>query len=169
MARTRKTTATVEQPGNVVELQPGIEEQDPVEQPAEPTQAAALDGQPEGERPEAQFRSRGFSLHEVRLIGRIAREADVRVTPGGMHVAYLRVATNGLKDSDTEFHQLTAFGKAAEFAGEYLGKGRLVYVEGRLQTRSYDDQNGVRRWATTILVNRLQALDSRRTAADGEQ
>ena len=106
----------------------------------------------------------------MRLIGRIAKEADVRVTPTGTHVAaYLRVATNGLRDSDTEFHQLTAFGKTAEFAGQYLGKGRLVYVEGRLQTRSYDDQNGIRRWVTTIVVNRLQALDSRRPAAEAEQ
>ena len=105
----------------------------------------------------------------MRLIGRIAKEADVRVTPGGTHVAYLRVATNGLRDRGTEFHQLTAFGKTAEFAGQYLGKGRLVYVEGRLQTRSYDDRDGVRRWVTTIVVNRLQALDSRRTAAKAEQ
>ncbi len=168
MARTRKTSASVEQPENVVELQPGIEEQAPVEQPDEAAQAPAPDGQPEGDQPEAQFRSRGFSLNEVRLIGRVAKEADVRVTPSGTHVAYLRVATNGLKERDTEFHQLTAFGKTAEFAGEYLGKGRLVYVEGRLQTRDYRDQDGIRRWVTTIVVNRLQALDSRRPAAEAE-
>ncbi len=169
MARTRKTTASVEQPENVVELQPGIEEQAAVEQPDEAAQAPASDDQPEGGLPEAHFRSRGFSLNEVRLIGRIAKEADVRVTPGGMHVAYLRVATNGLKERDTEFHQLTAFGKTAEFAGQYLGKGRLVYVEGRLQTRDYRDQDGIRRWVTTILVNRLQALDQRRSAEQPEQ
>jgi hypothetical protein len=124
MARTRKTTETVEQPENiVVELQPGIAEQAPVDQPDEATQAAAPDDQPEGEQPEAQARSRGFSLNEVRLIGRIAKEADVRVTSTGTHVAYLRVATNGLKDGDTEFHQLTAFGKTAEFAGHYPRQG----------------------------------------------
>jgi single-strand DNA-binding protein len=170
MARTRKTPASVEQPENVVvELQPGIAEQAPVEQPDEATQAPAPHDQPDGEQPEAQPRNRGFSLNEVRLIGRIAKEADVRATPGGTHVAYLRVATNGLKDGDTEFHQLTAFGKTAEFAGKYLGTGRLVYVEGRLQTRSYNDRDGVKRWVTTIVVNRLQALDSRRAGAEAEQ
>jgi single-strand DNA-binding protein len=170
MARTRKTTTSVEQPENVVvELQPGIEEQAPIDQPGEATQAPAADDQPEGGQPEAQIRSRGFSLNEVRLIGRIAKEADVRVTPSGTYVAYLRVATNGLRDSDTEFHQLTAFGKTAEFAGQYLGKGRLVYVEGRLQTRSYNDRDGVRRWVTTIVVNRLRALYSRQAAAEAKQ
>jgi len=172
MARTRKdTTATVEQPEDVVvELQPGIEEQDPVEQPDEATQAAAPDDQAEAEQPEPQFRSRGFSLNEVRLIGRVAKEATVHVTAGGMHVGYLRVATNGLKPTDTEYHQLTVFGKTAEFAGQYLGKGRLVYVEGRLQTRPWDDpRDGIRRWTTTIVVNRLQALDSRRTAEEADE
>lgn len=79
MARTRKTTESVEQTENVVELQPGIAEQEPVEQPDEPTQTAQQDDQPEGGQPEAQFRSRGFSLNEVRLIGRIAKEADAWV------------------------------------------------------------------------------------------
>jgi single-strand DNA-binding protein len=152
MARTAKTAQTAEITENVVELQPGIGEQALVEQPgAEGT-------------PGTQARSRSFSLNEVRLIGRIAKEADVRTTSSGMHVAYLRVATNGIKDGDTEFHQLTAFGKTAEFAGQYLGKGRLVYVEGRLQTRDYLDHDGIRRWATTIVANRLQALDQRRPA-----
>ncbi|HSR25280.1 MAG TPA: single-stranded DNA-binding protein, partial [Candidatus Eisenbacteria bacterium] len=96
------------------------------------------------------------------LIGRIAKEPEVRVTPGGMHVAHFRVATNGRET--TEFHQVTAFGQTAEFVAEYLGKGRLVYVEGRLQTRAYDDQDGIRRWVTTIVVSRLQALDQRRSA-----
>ena len=171
MARTRKTSATVEQPENgVVELQPGIQEQDPVQQPDEATQAHASDDQPEAEQPEPQFRSRGFSLNEVRLIGRVAKEATVHTTAGGATVGYLRVATNGLREGDTEFHQLTVFGKTAEFAAKYLGKGRQVYVEGRLQTRAWDDpRDRIRRWTTTIVVNRLQALDSRRAPADAEQ
>jgi single-strand DNA-binding protein len=168
MARTRKTTTdTVEQPENVVELQPGIQEQEPVEQLDETAQVSEPVDEAEGEQPEPQFRSRGFSLNEVKLIGRIAKQATVHMTPGGTTVGYLRVATNGLKDGDTEFHQLTVFGKTAEFAAKYLGKGRLVYVEGRLQTRRWEDpRDRITRWTTTIVVNRLQALDSRRPAAD---
>jgi single-strand DNA-binding protein len=171
MAGTRTTSNTVEQPENVVvEIQPGIQEQEPVEQPDEAAQVAAPDDQAEAEQPEPQFRSRGFALNEVRLIGRVAKEATVHMTAGGTMVGYLRVATNGLRDGDTEFHQLTVFGKTAEFAARYLGKGRQVYVEGRLQTRAWDDpRDGIRRWTTTIVVNRLQALDSRRPAADAEQ
>jgi single-strand DNA-binding protein len=168
MARTRKTTDSVEHPENVVvELQPGIQEQEPVEQPDEAAQVSEPVDEADGEQPEPQFRSRGFSLNEVRLIGRIAKEATVHVTPGGTTVGYLRVATNGLRDGDTEFHQLTVFGKTADFAAKFLGKGRLVYVEGRLQTRRWEDpRDRITRWTTTIVVNRLQALDSRRQAAD---
>lgn len=161
MARTRKTT-TVEQPDNVVELQPGIGDQDPVAQADEVAQPAVTDDQTE-----ATSRSRGFSLNEVRLIGRIAKAAAIHETPGGTSVGYLRVATNGLRDGDTEFHQLTVFGKTAEFAAKYLGTGRLVYVEGRLQTRHWDDpRDRIRRWTTTIMVSRLQALDFRRQGDD---
>ena len=168
MARTRKTTTdTVEQPENVVELQPGIQEQEPVEQPDEAAQVAEPVDEAEGEQPEPQFRSRGFALNEVRLIGRVAKEASVHTTPGGTTVGYLRVATNGLRDGDTEFHQLTVFGKTAEFAATYLGTGRLVYVQGRLQTRHWDDpRDRIRRWTTTIMVSRLQALDFRRQGDD---
>ena len=171
MARTRKDTAIVEETDNpVVELQPGIETQEPVTQPDEACQADAPDAEDEDEQPEPQARSRGFSLNEVRLIGRIAKEPTVHVTSSGTTVGYLRVATNGLREADTEFHQLTVFGKTAEFAANYLGKGRQVYVEGRLQTRAWDDpRDRIRRWTTTILVNRLQALDSRRPAAEAEQ
>jgi single-strand DNA-binding protein len=160
MARTRKTDQTTE---NVIQLRPETEEppqvDDQVDRPPEHT----LEEAPETDEALEQLsRSRGPALNRVELIGRVTKEADVRVTPSGMHVAYLRVATNGLRDRDTEFHQLTAFGKTAEFVGEHLGKGRLVYVEGRLQTRDYRDRDGVRRWVTTVLVNRLQVLDHRR-------
>jgi single-strand DNA-binding protein len=104
------------------------------------------------------------------LIGRVATEATVHVAPSGTSVGYLRLATNGLRETDTEFHQLMVFGKTAEFAANYLGKGRLVYVEGRLQTRAWDDpRDRIRRWTTTILVSRLQALDFRRQGDEAEQ
>ncbi len=167
MARTSKTDKTTE---NVIPLRPEAEEPR-VDDQVEESPEHALEEPPEtpDEAPEQQLRSRGPALNRVELIGRVAKEADVRVTPSGMHVAYLRVATNGLRDRDTEFHQLTAFGKTAEFAGEHLGKGRLVYVEGRLQTRDYRDRDGIRRWVTTIIVNRLQVLDQRRPADQAEE
>ena len=171
MARTRKDTATVEQKDDVVvELQPGIEVQERVEQPDEADQAVAPDAETEDAQPEPQSRSREFSLNEVRLIGRIASDVTRYPARSGISVAHLRVATNGGREGDTEFHQLTAFGKTADFAANYLGKGRKVYIEGRLQTRAWDDpRDGIRRWTTTIVVNRLQAVDSRRSAAEAKQ
>jgi single-strand DNA-binding protein len=157
MARTRKTAET---PDNVVQL-PQVEEQPPAPAQAEDVARDEPVEEPAGaedEAPEAQpRRSAGPGLNRVELIGRIAKDPDVHITPSGMHVAYFRVATNGF--GPTEFHQCTAFGKTAEFLGEYLRTGRLVFIEGRLQTRAYDDQHGIRRWVTTIVVNRLQVLD----------
>ncbi len=164
MARTRKTDETT---GNIVPLRPEGEEQTQADdQPQEPVQPESDEPVEPGEALEQQPRRRGAgpSLNRVELIGRIAKEPDVRATHTGMHLAYFRVATNGREDKDTEFHQCTAFGKTAEFIGEYLSIGRLVWIEGRLQTRAYDDPDGVRRWVTTIIVNRLQALDQRRPA-----
>ena len=160
MARTRKTDETTE---NIVPIRPDVEEQPQVDdQPAELVQPDS-DQQAEAEEtPDTQSRSRGPALNRVELIGRIAKGPDLRATHTGMHLAYFRVATNGRDDRDTEFHQCTAFGKTAEFIGEYLTTGRLVYLDGRLQTRAYDDPDGVRRWATTIVVNRLQVLDHQR-------
>jgi single-strand DNA-binding protein len=165
MARTRKPADTAAE-GVIVQLRPEPEE--PVAEAAEdliPDMPDAVDEPPDPDaEPEERSRSRGPGLNRVELIGRMAKAPDIRVTPTGMHVAYFRVATNGR--DNTEFHQCTAFGKTAEFLGEYLGVGRLVFIEGRLQTRPYDDRDGVRRWVTTIVVSRLQALDQRRP---GEQ
>ncbi len=167
MARTKRNTAPtaeIDEP-NIVPIQPGIEEQAPVDQPNdEPTPVGELDEQPEADDDQAEAEPRSYggpSLNRVELIGRIAKDPDLRYTRSGMPMVYFRVATNGLKPEDTEFHQCTAFGKTASFIGEYLSTGRLVQLDGRLQTRAYDDRDGVRRWATTITVNRLQALDFR--------
>ena len=157
MARTRKTD---EIPENVIELLPEVEEQLQVDDQSAESAESDSDQQPEPEEAsELQARYRGPGLNRVELIGRIAKAPDLRVTHTGMHLVYFRVATNGRED--TEFHQCTAFGKTAEFIGEYLTTGRLVYLDGRLQTRAYDDPDGVRRWVTTIVVNRLQVLDHR--------
>lgn len=170
MPRTsRKTTATAETPdSNVVPLHPDQAEQAPADEPA---QVPEPDEQSDGEeQPERQSRGgRGPALNRVELLGRIAKGPDVRMTHSGMRLAYFRVATNGLKEQDTEYHQCTAFGRTAQFIGEYLSTGRLVYLDGRLQTRAYDDPDGVRRWAMTIVVNRLQVLDFRRRDEQAEQ
>ena len=121
-----------------------------------------------------------MNLNKVMLIGRLTRDPEMRYTPSGAPVTSFSLATNrygqttdGEKKEYTDYHNVVVWniGKRnlAEIAGQYLHKGSLVYVEGRLQTRSYDDRDGVRRWATTIVVNRLQALDSRRPAAEAEQ
>jgi single-strand DNA-binding protein len=161
MARTRKTAETAGE-DKVVQL-PQVEDQSPADDQDQDQAQDAVD-EPTGaedEAPESQpRRSAGPGLNRVELIGRIAKDPDVRITPSGMHVAYFRLATNGF--GPTEFHQCTAFGKTAEFLAEYLRTGRLVFIEGRLQTRTYDDQHGIRRWVTTIVVNRLQVLDQRR-------
>jgi single-strand DNA-binding protein len=179
MGRTRKPPKDG-RAADVVELQPGIADQPPVHQGEEGAAAAqseaaaevaqaethATDVPPDvpdaPEQPPAPASQyRGPALNRVELIGRIAKEPDVHVTPTrGTHVAYFRVATNGRET--TEYHQVTAFGQIAEFVGEYLGVGRLVFIEGRLQTRVYTDRDGIRRWVTTIVVSRLQVLDSRR-------
>ena len=158
MARARKTDENTE---NVVPLRPDAGEQPQVDDQAEELEPDS-DHRAEAEEPsESQSRSRGPALNRVELIGRIAKGPELRVTHTGMHLVYFRVATNGRDERDTEFHQCTAFGKTAEFIGEYLTTGRLVFLDGRLQTRAYDDPDGVRRWATTIVVNRLQVLDHR--------
>jgi single-strand DNA-binding protein len=157
MARTPKNDETTE---NVIELRPEIEEQPQVDDQSGEPASLESDGQAESaESPELQSRYRGPGLNRVELIGRIAKGPDLRATHTGMHLVYFRLATNGRED--TEFHQCTAFGKTAEFIGEYLTTGRLVYLDGRLQTRAYDDLDGVRRWVTTVVVNRLQVLDHR--------
>ncbi len=160
MPRTPKTTDTQE--GVILPLRPEGEEQPEADEPAQPP---ASDEQPQPEAmPEApeQSRWRGPGLNRVELIGRIAKAPDLRVTPSGTHIAYFRVATNGA--GETEFHQCTAFGRTAEFIGEYLRTGRLVFIEGRLQTQDLNDRERVRRWVTIIVVSRLQALDQRRPA-----
>jgi single-strand DNA-binding protein len=108
-------------------------------------------------------------VNKVILIGHLTADPDVRATASGAHVANLRVATNTYagKDDDggrrefTDFHSLVAFGKLAEFAAEYLRKGRLLYAEGRSQTRSWETNDGQRRYSTEVVVDTLQPLGPR--------
>ena len=113
------------------------------------------------------------SVNKVILVGRIGRDPEVRHTQSGQVVASFSVATDesykgkdGQKVEATEWHNVTAWGKTAEFIGAYMGKGRLVYVEGKLKTEKYTDQQGVEKYTTKIVADRVQAMDKR---PDGQQ
>lgn len=99
-------------------------------------------------------------INKVVLVGRLGKDPEVRYIPNGGAVANLQVATSeswrdkqtGEMREQTEWHRVVLFGKLAEVAGEYLRKGAQVYIEGQLRTRSWDDNNGVTRYITEILV-----------------
>lgn len=113
------------------------------------------------------------SLNKVMIIGRLGKDPEVKYTQSGSAVANLTVATdesytsNGQKVEKTEWHRVVVWNKQAEFCNNYLKKGRLVYVEGSLQTRSWDDQQGQKRYTTEIKAMRVQAMDSKPQDASG--
>ena len=108
-------------------------------------------------------------VNKVILIGRLTADPEVKATPKGVYVANMRLATNtyagkdeeGNSKEQTEFHQLVAFGKTAEFAGQYLQKGRQIYVEGRIKTSSWVDSAGQKHYRTEIVLDLLNALGSK--------
>jgi single-strand DNA-binding protein len=105
-------------------------------------------------------------VNKVILIGNLAADPDVKATPKGTYVANLRLATNtyagkdedGNRREDTEFHHLVVFGKQAEFAGQYLRKGRLLYADGRLKTSMWVDSAGQKHYRTEVVVDALTVL-----------
>ena len=105
-------------------------------------------------------------VNKVILIGRLTADPDVKATPTGVYVANLRLSTNtyagkdeeGNSKEQTEFHHLVVFGKSAEFAGQYLRKGRQIYAEGRLKTSSWVDNAGQKHFKTEIVLDALAAL-----------
>jgi len=108
--------------------------------------------------------SRG-TVNKVILLGRLGKDPDMRYTPSGTAVANFSLATNSaIKDSEgnwtdkTEWHNIVAFGRTAEIAGEYLKKGKQVFIDGRLQTSSWEDQNGQKRYKTEIVASELQLI-----------
>jgi single-strand DNA-binding protein len=108
------------------------------------------------------------SVNKVILIGNLGRDPETRYTTGGDAVTNIRIATtdtwkdkNGEKQERTEWHTVVFFGRQAEVAGEYLKKGRQVYVEGRLQTRKWQDKEGQDRYSTEIVADRMQMLGNR--------
>jgi single-strand DNA-binding protein len=108
------------------------------------------------------------SVNKVILLGNLGRDPETRYTTGGDAVTNLRIATSeqwkdksGEKQERTEWHSVELFGRQAEVAGEYLTKGRSVYIEGRLQTRKYTDKEGVEKYSTEIVADRMQLLGGR--------
>jgi len=104
-----------------------------------------------------------YSLNRATIIGNLTREPEVRQIPSGQSVCSFAVATNrswasadGQKQEASEFHNIVAWGKLAEICAQYLNKGRKVYIEGRLQTRDWEGQDGVRRYRTEIVADRIQ-------------
>lgn len=111
-------------------------------------------------------------VNKVILLGNLGADPEIRYTPSGMAVANFRIATSetrpnkeGQKETKTEWHRIVAFGKLAEICGEYLAKGKQVYIEGKIQTRSWDDKDGNKRYTTEILANSMQMLGGPKDAA----
>ena len=114
------------------------------------------------------------SVNKVILIGNLGRDPETRYTTGGDAVTNLNIATSetwkdkaGEKQEKTEWHRVVLFGRQAEIAGEYLKKGRSVYIEGRLQTKKYTDKDGVEKYSTEIVGDRMQLLGSKDGGSGG--
>ena len=116
------------------------------------------------------------SVNKVILIGNLGRDPETRYMPDGGAITNISVATtdvwkdkNGEKQEKTEWHRVAFFGKLAEIAGEYLKKGSQVYVEGRLQTRKWQDKEGVDKYTTEVVADRMQMLGSRQGMGGGDR
>ena len=114
-------------------------------------------------------------VNKVILVGNLGRDPELRSTPSGQPVATFSLATSrkwrdkeGNRQEQTEWHQIVCWGRQAEVAGEYLTKGKQIYVEGRLQTRSWDDRNsGEKRYKTEVVCDNFQMLGSRGDSGGG--
>ncbi|MDP3987702.1 MAG: single-stranded DNA-binding protein [Candidatus Levybacteria bacterium] len=116
------------------------------------------------------------SLNRVQLIGNLTRDPELRYTPNGIAVCSIGLATNrswttdsGEKKEDTEFHKIVAWNKLAELCSQFLVKGRKVYVEGRLSTRSWTAQDGTQKTTTEVVIDNMILLDSKRPVEDTAQ
>jgi single-strand DNA-binding protein len=116
------------------------------------------------------------TVNKVMLLGRLGADPQLKYTPSGKATVSFNLATNAVwKDQEgkqqerTDWHRVTAWGKLAEIMGEWLKKGGLVFIEGRLQTRSYDDANGVKKYITEVVANEMEMLGGgKRGDAGGE-
>lgn len=104
-----------------------------------------------------------MNFNKAIIVGRVTRDPEIRTTPSGQNVASIGVATNrvwntnsGERQEKTEFHNIVAWGKLAEICGQYLTKGQLVLFEGRMETRTWEGQDGVKRSRTEIIAENMQ-------------
>ena len=116
----------------------------------------------------------GSGLNKVMIIGNLGKDPEVRYTPGGQAVANFTIATNeswndksGQKQERTEWHRIVAWGKTAELCGEYLTKWRQVYIEGKIQTREWNNKEGVKQYTTEIVANQVLFLAGGERGAGG--
>ena len=112
-------------------------------------------------------------VNKVILVGNLGRDPEIRYTTGGQAVANFTIATSdsytnkdGERQETTEWHRIVAWGRLAEICGEYLTKGRMVYIEGSLQTRSWEDKEGNTRRTTEIVARNMQILSPAGTKAE---
>jgi len=115
-----------------------------------------------------------MSVNKVILVGRLGADPETRQTQSGLTIAKLSLATSErVKDKDgnwnehTEWHRVTLFGRSAETAQQYLSKGRQIYIEGRLRTSKYTDKNGIEKYSTEVIGDRMQFLGSKGDGAGG--
>jgi single-strand DNA-binding protein len=114
-------------------------------------------------------------INRVILIGRLGRNPEDRVTPGGTRVSNFSLATDQFRNGEgttqkfTEWHKIVAFGKTAEHCNQYLTKGRLVCVEGSLQTRSWEKPPGEKHYTTEVIASRVTFLDSKGAQAGNHE
>jgi single-strand DNA-binding protein len=117
------------------------------------------------------------SVNKVILIGNLGRDPEVRYAPSGSAICNVTLATSrqwkdktsGEKQEETEWHRVVFYDRLAEIAGEYLKKGRPVYVEGRLKTRKWTDKDGVEKYTTEIVADQMQLLGSREGMGGGDE
>lgn len=112
-----------------------------------------------------------MDLNRATILGRLTRDPEVKTTPSGRTVTKVGIATNrvwtdqsGVKQEKVEYHNCVFWGKIAEIAGQYLSKGKRVYVEGRLQTSDWTDTSGIKKYRTEIIVDNMIMLDGGRQA-----
>jgi len=117
-----------------------------------------------------------MNLNKAMIIGNLTRDPEARTTPSGQNVTSFGVATNlvwtdqsGQKQNKAEFHNVVAWRKLGEICAQYLKKGSKVYIEGRLQTRDWEGQDGVKRYRTEIIADNMIMLDSKGSTSEGSQ
>jgi single-strand DNA-binding protein len=114
-----------------------------------------------------------MSVNKVILLGRLGQDPELKYTPGGAAVCNFSVATTeawtdkqGAKQEKTEWHRIVVWGKLAELCNQYLAKGRQAFIEGRLQTRNWDDKDGTKRYTTEIMASTVQFIGGATTGAN---